>query len=231
MDWYVNNSAGVGCAVEMKASTNQVLVVSALSNSNEPHSQFITSDEMDAYYKLMTVPYESATAEAKSFWLWLMKVVMPFVSSEWKARKARNANQSAPGGNLNPFQEKITDYLSVSDFAYVPVVIQVYGKRGIEENEQPGKKRSRGRMKGQSGLTSIANISKYVQSFTSMKAIIEGQDNLANVLEWSDAAMKAIDNSRHAETNETVLEHILLAGEQAKRDIKMMKKKQILIPV
>ena len=211
----------------MKASTNQVFFASALAKSNEPHSKFITSDQMGAYYNLMTVPYESATAEAKSFWLWLMKVVMPFVSSEWKARKARKEIQAAAGGTLNPFQERMTDYLSVSDFAYVPVVIQVYGKKGTEREdvEQPGEKRSRGRMKGQSGLTSIANITKYVKSLTDMKAILEGQDNLVNVLEWSDAALKAIDNSKPAETNETVLERILQAGGQARRDIKMLKKK------
>ena len=217
------------CGRRVSLSTNPAFFVQALSNGNHPHSKLvITSEKTSDYYKLMAVPYESASADAKSFWLWLMKDVMPYVSSEWKARKARKGIQAAAGGDLNPFQEKITDYLSVSDFAYVPVVIEVYGKKETEseEVEQPGGKRSRGRMRGQSGLACKDNISKYIQSFSCMKKILEGQDNLANVLEWSDAALEAIDSSKRqqeADTNESVLGRILEAGEQAKRDIKRLK--------
>jgi hypothetical protein len=159
-----------------------------------------------------------------------MMIVMPYVSTEWRDRiKGKHARQQERRAD-DMSTELLEDYVSASDFAYVPVIVAIYGKK---ELEMVGEKRGRGRVKGQSGMTCKQNISLYIESLIRMKAILEEEENRNNVISWSNAIFSHIENKTMEQPDgpsEAMLDRIR-AAEQTKRDIRKMKKDEILIPV
>jgi hypothetical protein len=135
-------------------------------------------------------------------------------------RENERKNHSTVDGTIT---EHLQDYVSASDFAYVPVIIAIYGQK---ELETVGEKRVRGRVKGQSGMTCKQNISLYIASLIRMKAILEDEENRANVIDWSNAIFNHIESQNVIQPpgpSEAMLDRIL-AAEQAKKDIRKMKK-------
>ena len=198
------------------------------AKSNDAHSGFLNWEDTSNYYTIMTEAYESATPVKKQFWIWLMTVVMPNVSSDWRTRLQTKQRVYVDGASEQE-EESILDYVTLTDFAYIPVVVVVYGKR---ELDMYGIKRKRGRKKGQCGLTSKESIGLYVDSIYQMKGVLEDEDNKKHVKEWSKAILAHIAtvNVPAEGTSDAMLDRILL-GAQSRKDIRHIKKDQIYIPV
>jgi hypothetical protein len=75
----------------------------------------------------MVGPYDDADEELKDFWIWMMTTLMPLVSKDWRSRMK--------GKQENSFQQDdLLKYLTASDFAYIPVVIEIFGEREMVGN-------------------------------------------------------------------------------------------------
>ena len=200
-------------------------------------------DTTDRFYDVMCQSYEDADDVEKGFWMWTMTEIMPIVSRDWSDRlKGRRVlrKDSVTGAEM---PEEIGHYLSCSDFAYVPLVIRVYGKRELEDNdnanggeeeEKKRKIRTKGRTKGQSGLTSKENIALYVKTFIRMKTVLESEQNRAHVKEWGDSIfeyIKSVDTEKTNKRSVTLQAITEAARIAAEEDIRRMKKDDIYIPV
>lgn len=178
----------------------------------------------------MTKPHLVATEEEHKFWEWILTSLMPFVSKDWSDRLKgkRIVKLNETGGQE---MEKLGDYLTCSDFAYVPMVVRVYGGKKIEEDDN---NRKRGRKQGQSGMMSKENIAQYVESMLQMRSVLDRNDNRENVESWGDAAFKYIESEDQKAENRDKLR--AAAYEEATRalaeqNIRKKKRDEIMIPV
>jgi hypothetical protein len=181
----------------------------------------------------MKDPYEDTDDEYKDFWLWMMTKLMPLVSRDWYNRMRGVLVELHDPVTGLPVPESLSHYLTVSDFAYIPVVIEIYGKRQVED----GGIRTRGRTKGQAGMTQKENVQLYIVSLQKMQATFGSVENKENVVDWGLAVFDYIDKKKPSTTDIipiaeiTVGSMVVAAALAAEREIRKMKKDDLLIPV
>ena len=193
-------------------------------------------ENVSKFYAIMTTKFCDASEVDKSFWYWVMANLMPIVSKDWCDRlKDRNAPLGGVDAGVGD-REHVLKYLTCSDFAYVPMVVKVYGARELarhEENENNrAKEKTKGRTPGQSGMMKRDNIAKYVDSMVQMKQVL-GANNRETVREWSDAVLEYI-HGLHANAPPVVVDFQGLAdaaGVLAGQELRRRKKDEIEIPV
>jgi hypothetical protein len=182
----------------------------------------------------MTGPYAECEDDYKDFWIWLMYTLMPTVSSHWDSQKRGAIIEICDPTTGLPLPERMSNYLTASDFAYIPVVIEIYGRRELED---AGAKRSRGRTKGQPGMTQLENVLLYISSLEKMKILYERMANQLNVNDWGDAIFDYMDRKRSATILAVPMEVVTvgtlvaasnIAGQRA---VGRVKKEQLWIPV
>ncbi len=200
---------------------------SECAQSDAPYAKFIMPDNATKFYDLLTVPFETATDVEKQFWKWLMLGLCPIVSKDWYERLKGKKIIKINAGTKEPEPEETGDYLTCSDFAYIPMVIKIYGKRELDLAD--GDKRVKGRTKGQSGMVSRESIAQYVESMLKMKSVLDNIDNALNIAAWSEAAIGFVENLDETfESVEAISEASRVSVEQ---DMRRTKKDDIPIPV
>jgi hypothetical protein len=196
----------------------------------------MNSGDVSKYYNLMLQPYDSAPFEEQEFWKWIMVSLMPEVSKDWSERLKgkRITTENVITGDVE--DEDIHHYLTTSDFAYVPMVIKIYGQWEQEQDEMNVTEvcRKRGRKKGQSGMMSKENIAQYVESMIKMKSVFESTENRSNVKSWGDAAFEHIKSEALELANVSRLSSEAVAAAaraEAELNIRKKRKDEIVIPV
>jgi hypothetical protein len=173
--------------------------------------------------------YEEATDEFKVFWLWVMMDLMPCVSKTWANRVAgKKIRVLSPVGGV-VVDEHLSHYLTTSDFAYIPVVVAIFGER-----ELLGGKRKPGRTPGQGGMTKKENIALYVSSLLKMREVFESDLNDENVCDWGNiifGRIDAADGGIHALVQEVDMQRFMAESTVRDGDYKKWKKDELLIPV
>jgi hypothetical protein len=188
-------------------------------------------DNMNNYYNLLMKPLEEANDVEKAYWKWMMTYLMPIVSKDWSDRLKGKKSLKKNNATGEEEDEELGHYLSCSDFAYVPMVIRIYGEREMENVDE---KRKKGRTKGQSGMMSKENIAQYVESVIRMKSVLDDIDNSSNLVEWGKEMFDYIETldlevASQATVNLAAISEA--ARKAAEQDIRRLKKDEILIPV
>lgn len=185
-------------------------------------------DDTNKIFELLTVDYDDASEAEHEFWKWVMTCLMPIVSKDWSDRlKGKRADFDVITG------EELFHYLTLSDFAYIPLVVKVYGER---ELSPPADERKRGRTKGQSGMMSKENIAQYVDTAVRMKDILGDENNESNIRSWGDAIFAYIDSAdmQHLARQQANRAASLIHdtdGKAYETNIRKQKKDEIVIPV
>jgi hypothetical protein len=184
----------------------------------------------DRFYDIMAQSYEDADQVEKGFWMWVMSALMPIVSKSW-AERVKGVKSHVVNSATGEYEsEHLLHYLSCSDFAYIPMVIKVYGDRELEE---VGDKRKRGRTKGQSGMMSKENIAQYVESVVKMKAVFDKTEYKSYIVEWGEEVFAHIDKLEKDAASQSKMDRAALAEAartMAVQDPRRKKKDEIEIP-
>ena len=149
-------------------------------------------DDTKRFYGLMSKPYEASSDDEKAYWNWTMVNLLPIVSKEWNDRLKGKKALVTDVETGQEHEEELGHYLSCSDFAYVPLVVQIYGDRELKRKEDEEK--TKGRTAGQAGMTSRESIAKYVESVLAMKAVLDDENNKKNIKDWGNAVFTYIDS-------------------------------------
>jgi hypothetical protein len=186
---------------------------------------------VDMYYDLMLTPYDDVGETERQFWKWVMIALLPFVSSEWCDRVKEGRRVTVTNVDTGRAEnEHLSHYLSLSDLAYVPMVVKIYGERELKESDD---KRKKGRTKGQSGMMSKENIAQYIDSVVRMRTTYTDPKNEGNVKGWSDAIfeyLQSLEGNADARARARVAELADVARQAGEQDCRRKRKDEIEIP-
>jgi hypothetical protein len=190
------------------------------------------ASNVDLYYDLMLTPYDDASDAEREFWRWVMISLLPSVSSEWSDRVKEGRKVVITDVETGRAEkEHFTHYLSLSDFAYVPMVVKIYGERELKESDD---KRKKGRTKGQSGMMSKENIAQYIDSVVRMRGVYTDHKNKENVKGWSNAIfdhLQSLEGNADVRAKARVAALKEAARQAGEQDCRRKKKDEIEIPV
>jgi hypothetical protein len=185
----------------------------------------LTTDGTDEYYALLATSYDDADDDVKKFWSVLMFNLMPHVSKDWQDRLR--------GTRIAEGDEEVSRYVTSSDFAYIPMVIKIYGERELAQMSASNQ-RTRGRTKGQSGMMCKKSIDLYCKSIMKMKKVLDDEMNRDSIREWSDAIFEEIrkNDMNPVKAIDRAMEDLAEAARAAvELDIRRVKRDEIIIPV
>lgn len=187
---------------------------------------FLQPGSTGLYYKLLATPYDDASDAQKQFWSAVMMKLMPYVSKDWHDR--------LKGTRVAEGDEDVSQYVTCSDFAYIPMVIRIYGEREVAAANVAGQ-RKKGRTKGQTGMMCKESIALYCESVLKMKEVLENEQNVENIKAWSDAIIHEV---KAGEAGQGEFDNDLddIAEAAAARavidfDFRRVKRDEIVIPV